>query len=40
MVKQIYNILDSPLIQYTFYDESGVMCYEYGNMREVTKEYL
>ena len=24
----------------SLYDESGVMCYEYGNMGEVTKEYL
>ena len=34
MMKQIYNILDSTLMQYTLYDESGVMCYEYDSNKK------
>ena len=32
------NILFFHHQQNSLYDESGVMCYEYGNMGEVTKE--
>ena len=32
----IENLLKIP--SYSLYDESGVMCYEYGNMGEVTRE--
>ena len=32
------NILVVEVLHDSLYDESGVMCYEYGNMGKVTKE--
>ena len=37
-MKQSHNILVVNLLKDPLYDESGVMCYTYGNMGEVTEE--
>ena len=37
-MKPSRNILVVDLLQNSLYDESGVMCYEYGDMGEVTQE--
>ena len=37
-MKPSRNILVVDLLQDSLYDESGVMCYEYGNMGEVVAE--